>query len=53
MQHTGRSNPKPCKSKCMWYWTRSQAQEVLRGLNLEAVRPMTVQVTNCSFRVVV
>jgi hypothetical protein len=24
----------------------------IRGLNLEVVRPVTIQVTNCSFRVV-
>jgi hypothetical protein len=47
MQDTGRNNPKPCKSKCTWYWTRrSHAEEAA------AVRPMAVHLTNYNFEVV-
>jgi hypothetical protein len=31
MRDTGTTNPKPCKTKCTCYWTRtSQAQDVKR-----------------------
>jgi hypothetical protein len=49
MQETGRSHPKSPKSKC---GQGKAMHRSVRVLNLVAVRPTTVQVTDCRFGVV-